>query len=323
MPWFDLDAETLKTYRTGAIEPDDLDTFWREMKESADLAASPIQLIPYKKNIYNTAIEVYDVTFSGAHGDPICAWYIKPIKAASPLPLIVSFPGYGGGRGLPIDHLSYTALGFAVFVMDIRGQGGSWTIGHTGDQDHGGHSPTYPGIMTKGIHDHRKYYFTRLYIDAVRAVEEAAKLEGIDRNRIFPSGASQGGALSLVVSALLPDIVKACIAEIPFLADFPRAIGISSYPYKEIADFLAQHSDLIEQSLHTLRYVDTALLARRITAPCLLSLGMMDDIAPPSSVYAIYNEIRGSKILETYPFTGHQVPSIQQEKRIEFLKQYI
>jgi len=88
------------------------------------------------------------------------------------------------------------------------------------------------------------------------------------------------------------------------LADFPRAIGISSYPYKEIADFLSQHSDLIEEALHTLRYVDTALLARRIIAPCLLSVGLMDDIAPPSSVYAVYNEIRSTKTLETYPFTG-------------------
>ncbi len=203
MPWFDLDTETLKTYRTQAVEPNDLDIFWREMKETADRHATPTQLSSYKKNIYNSAVEVYDVTFSGAHGDPICCWYIKPTKAVSPIPIIVNFPGYGGGRGLPIDHLSYAALGFAVFVMDIRGQGASWTIGHTGDQDHGGHSPTYPGMMTKGISGHRKYYFTRLYIDAVRAVEEAAKFDGIDQNRIFASGASQGGALALVTAALL------------------------------------------------------------------------------------------------------------------------
>lgn len=177
--------------------------------------------------------------------------------------------------------------------------------------------------MTKGIADHKKYYFTRLYIDAVRAVEEAARLEEADETRIVAAGASQGGALSLVVSSLLPQMIKVCIAEVPFLADFPRTVGIASYPYKEIADFLSQHVDLVDAAMHTLSYIDTALLAGRITAPCLLATGLMDDIAPPSSVYAIYNALDTTKELAVYPFSGHQVPSIQQERRMEFIKAHI
>ena len=65
-----------------------------------------------------------------------------------------------------------------------------------------------------------------------------------------------------------------CHADVPFLCDLQRAVTITGgYPYAEIADFLAQHVDLVPQALDTLRYVDCALLARRITADCLLSVG--------------------------------------------------
>jgi cephalosporin-C deacetylase len=323
MPWFDLDPETLKTYRTSAVEPNDMDIFWNRMLKTAHENISATRIAVYKESIYSEIVKAYDVSFSGAYGDIIKGWLLRPRKTSSQTPLVIDFSGYGGGRGLPIEHLMYPALGYSVFVMDIRGQGGSWRIGDTGDPDHGGDSPSAPGVMTKGITDHEKYYFTRLYIDALRAVEEAAQLDGIDPERIVAAGASQGGALSLVVSSLLPHMIKVCIAEIPFLADFPRAIGIASYPYKEIADFLSQHVDIIDEALLTLRYIDTALLAKRITAPTLMALGLMDDIAPPSSVYAVYNAIGAVKDLAVYPFTGHQVPALHQERRIEFIKQYL
>ena len=47
------------------------------------------------------------------------------------------------------------------------------------------------------------------------------------------------------------------------------------------------HVDLIPAALDRLRYVDCALLARRITAECLLSAGLMDTICPPSTVFAL------------------------------------
>ncbi|WP_425558943.1 acetylxylan esterase [Kutzneria kofuensis] len=37
--------------------------------------------------------------------------------------------------------------------------------------------------------------------------------------------------------------------------------------------------------------MDCALLARRITATTLFSVGLMDMVCPPSTVYAAYNEI--------------------------------
>ncbi len=50
-------------------------------------------------------------------------------------PCLVRFIGYGGGRDIPLRYLATTAAGVAVFVMDTRGQAGTWSPGGTGDDD--------------------------------------------------------------------------------------------------------------------------------------------------------------------------------------------
>jgi cephalosporin-C deacetylase len=86
-----------------------------------------------------------------------------------------------------------------------------------------------------------------------------------------------------------------------------------------VADFLAQHVDHVEAALDTLRYVDCALLARRIRAECLLSVGLMDDVCPPSTVFAAYNEIPSPKQIAVYPFGVHALPNLHLERRLRFL----
>jgi cephalosporin-C deacetylase len=319
MPWFDLPPEELKEYRTGTGEPADLDLWWAARNAEARAAAGPAALTRYEPGVYGP-MPVYDVEFSGAGGDRIRAWYLRPAAAGDePLPVVVRFIGYGGGRGLPADHALLPASGFAVFVMDVRGQGGKWTVGATGDGWPGAEDSA---VMTRGISSPEGYYFTRLYADAVRAVETAAGLEGVDSSRVAVSGASQGGALALATAALLGSAVTVCHADVPFMCDIARAVTLSGQmPYLEVAEFLAQHVDLVPVALDTLRYVDCALLSRRITADCLLSVGLMDQVCPPSTVYAAYNEITAAKQIAAFPFGVHAVPPAHVESQLRHLRQ--
>jgi cephalosporin-C deacetylase len=68
--------------------------------------------------------------------------------------------------------------------------------------------------------------------------------------------------------------------------------------------------------------VDCALLARRITAECLLSVGLMDTICPPSTVFAAYNEISAGKDIAVHPFTGHTVPTAHVERQLRHLRDF-
>jgi cephalosporin-C deacetylase len=325
MPWFDLPLADLRTYRTATEEPPGLDEWWRSRLDEARSLAEPPTVTRYEAAGYGPA-EVYDVAFSGARGDRIRAWYIRPPASGSgdATPVVVKFIGYGGGRGLPADHLLLPAVGYPLFVMDSRGQGGRWTIGATGDLP--GDGPEYSSVMTRGIDDPAGYYFTRLFTDAVRAAETAAELagDGTGRSPVAVTGTSQGGGLALATAGLLGDAVAVCHADVPFLCDIQRGITTApDMPYAEVAEFLAQQVDYEPVALDTLRYVDCALLARRITARCLLSVGLMDTICPPSTVFAAYNEITAPKDIAVFSFGVHAVPPSHLERQLRHLREYL
>ena len=320
MPWFDLPLASLREHRTAAEEPPGLDGWWAERMDEARAAARPPGVTRYATDAYGP-LHAYDVEFSGARGDRIRGWYLRPAGAGdAQLPLVVQFIGYGGGRGLPASHSLFPSVGYAAFVMDTRGQGGRWTVGATGDLTPG---PEYSTVMTRGIASPEDYYYTRLYVDAVRAVETAAGFADVDDSRIAVSGASQGGALALASAALLGDRITVCHADVPFLCDIQRAVTLTaSMPYAEVAEFLAQHVDLEHVAMDTLSYVDCALLARRITADCLVSVGLMDDVCPPSTVFAAYNAISATKEIAVFQFGMHSVPLAHTETQLRHLRRW-
>jgi cephalosporin-C deacetylase len=314
MAWFDLPIEQLREYRTTTAEPDGLDQWWAARLAEAAATAQPPSLTRHAADVYDP-LEVYDVEFSGADGDRIRAWYLRPADAQGRrAPVVVKFIGYGGGRAVPADHVLLPALGYALFVMDTRDQGGRWSAGAT--------KPANSTVMTQGIARPEDYYYTRLFADAVQAVRTAAALGEV--TRVAVTGASQGGGLALAAAALAPDLVTVCHADVPFLCDIQRGITLTdSYPYHEVPEFLAQNTALTETALNTLRYVDCALLARRITAECLLSTGLMDMVCPPSTVFAAYNEITAGKDIAVYPFTKHAVPTAHLERQVPHLRRYL
>jgi cephalosporin-C deacetylase len=103
MPWYDLPLEQLRQYRTDTAEPPDLDPWWQRRLVQARAAARPPALTRYEADIY-ALVEVYDTKFSGAGGDRIRAWYLRPAGADGHTSVVVKFIGYGGGRGMPAEH---------------------------------------------------------------------------------------------------------------------------------------------------------------------------------------------------------------------------
>lgn len=303
MPQFDLPLAELRAYRPALPVPDDLDRFWAETL--ADARSHPIDLTATPVDSGLTVIDSFDTTFRGFGGSPIRAWLHLPARREGRLPAVVEFVGYGGGRGLPHERVMWAAAGYAHLVMDTRGQGSGWAVGATGDPDGDG-SPAHPGFMTRGILDPATYYYRRVFTDAVRAVEAVRSHEAVDPRHVAVVGGSQGGGMAIAIAALVPDLA-AIAPDVPFLSDFPRATTLAETdPYGEIVRYLKAHRDHVEPVERTLAYFDAAVLGRQARVPALFSVGLMDRICPPSTVYAAFNHYAGPKEIREYPYNDHE-----------------
>jgi cephalosporin-C deacetylase len=304
MPFFDMPLEQLCEYRPERNEPADFDMFWQ-----ATLAAArqyPLNAQYERVDFGLATFETFDVTFAGYGGQPIKGWFIRPAQAQTPLPCVVCYIGYGGGRGFPYDWLLWPSAGYATLVMDTRGQGSATRPGDTPDLPDGA-NPFFPGFMTQGILDPHTYYYRRVFTDAVRAVEAAQQHPDVDTTRIAVAGASQGGGISVAVSGLIPDQVAVSMPSVPFLCHFRRAIGLTEkHPYEEITRYLSVHRDKETVVFQTLAYFDGMHFAARTQAQSLYATALMDTICPPSTVFAAYNYISAPKDIRVYHFNNHE-----------------
>lgn len=316
--YFDMPLEQLRTYRPARTEPKDFDAFWA--KTLAQTREFPLEarFEPVKAGL--RLVEVFDVTYNGYGGQPIKGWFVLPSDHSGPLPCVVEYIGYGGGRGHAFDWLLWANVGYAHFIMDTRGQGSTWRAGDTPDPEPDGSNPQVPGFMTRGILDPHAYYYRRVFTDAVRAVEAARSHPAVDAARVAVTGGSQGGGITLATAGLVTDLAAA-IPDVPFLCHYRRATEITdSYPYAEIQNYCKTHRDKIETAFETLSYFDGLNFAARAKASALFSVGLMDEICPPSTVFAAYNYYGGPKEIKAWPYNHHEGgEGFQTAEKVRFL----
>lgn len=298
---FDLTLSELRSYHSEVAEPEDFDSFWsRTLYEArAHPLGAQTELVDNKLAL----IDTYDVTFAGYGGHPVKAWLHVPAGASGPLPTVVHYHGYSGGRGFPHSYTQWVQAGWAHVVMDTRGQG--WSVGGasaTADSSPDAGLVHTPGFMTSGIADPDNYYYRRVYVDALRMLEFTASSPLVDPDRIIVTGGSQGGGITIAAAGLAPlaGIPLAGVApDVPFLCHFQRALEITdSHPYGEITAFLAGWRDQVEVAYRTLGFFDGVNLGRRATAPALFSVALMDPVCPPSTVFAAFNAYAGSAVVD-------------------------
>jgi cephalosporin-C deacetylase len=322
VPQFDLSLEKLESYRPEPTAEPDFDGFWTETLDRARMHDLEATFTPAAYKL--ETVEVLDVRYSGWNGERIAGWLILPRYRSGPLPTVVEFIGYGGGRSLPYENLIFSAAGYAHFIMDTRGQGSTWGPGVTPDPDPEPGTGQHPGFMTRGIGDPRTYYYRRLITDAVRAVDAARAHPAVDDARVAVYGRSQGGGLALAAAALATD-VAAALPDVPFLCHYRRAVEITDRaPYSEIATYLGIRRDSVDQTFRTLSYFDGINFAPKIKCPMLTYIGLEDDVCPPETGFAVHNAMNCPKELHTHANCAHDAGIYWEMPRVEaFLAEHL
>ncbi len=314
MPGVDWPLERLRRYVPPPSAPDDLDAFWAEtlagQTHPFDAHAEPVD---YPVD----GLTVENVSFAGFGRGRVAGWLLTP-RGGEELPGLVVFHGYTGNRGAVFDAAAWALQGFVVLAIDVRGQTGYST---DPDADPRGHAL---GWMTQGVQSPATYYYRRVYVDCVRAVRYVQSLPRVRADRVGCTGISQGGGLTLAAAALEPSTALA-MAEVPYLCDFPRAVqiagpdGLVKTIYGEIAAYCRAFPDRCAQVFQTLSYFDVVNLAPRIRCPTLVSVGLWDDICPPSTVFGAYHRLTCEpRKLDDYPFLEHSSTSTHRDEQVRW-----
>jgi cephalosporin-C deacetylase len=69
-----------------------------------------------------------------------------------------------------------------------------------------------------------------------------------------------------------------------------------------------------------LAYFDSLNFAARANSPSLFSVGVMDDMCPPSTVIAAYNHTAGPKPIRVWQYNRHEGgETFRSIKKVKFL----
>jgi cephalosporin-C deacetylase len=294
------------------MEPDEIDRYWDAALRK--FAAKPLNDTVRKEEHPFKGADVFRVAYEGYDDTPVHGWYLLPsFLQRDSYPCVVMYQGYTADSGEPERYAAWLLLGFAVFAVDTRGQGGE--TGSRLSFDHG----VVRGWVSQNITVPERSYYMAIAIDAWKAVEWVARRPEIDSSMIAVAGGSQGGGLSLLTAAL-NDKVRYAIADIPNMCHMDFGVMNSTGSLSECAQFVKRYPDRLQDVLRTLAHFDIMNLGHRIRIPVRMSVGLKDMICWPETVFAAYNRIASEdKAIDVHPFCGHEVWESQTRKHMRWL----
>lgn len=267
----------------------DFREFWdNNLKELAKI--SPDYQLTHIEEASKLDYDMYLVKMKSFGGEIIQAYYAKPKKEGKH-PVIVEYMGYGSQPYYP----NQTWDGFAYLVLSVRGQALN--------------QPTnkYGTWITYCLDNKFDYYYRGAFLDVVRALDFVSSRPEIDADKIAVRGGSQGGALSFV-AASLDKRVKVAAPNIPFLSDYPDYFNIAPWPKSDFDNYMKEYPEAKWSDIYQLMsYFDIKNLTQWITCPVIMGIGVQDNVCPPHTNFAAYNQIKSEKKWIAFPEYGHSV----------------
>ncbi len=311
-----VDGKTYTSYATAGFSPykieptttlpNDFQKFWEEAKKELEkVPVKPVMtLIPERST---DKVDVYHVCIDNIQGK-IYGILCKPKKEGK-YPAILHVPG-AGVRPYYGD-VDGAANGFITFQIGIHGVPVNLEQVVYDNLRYG----ALNGYQAFNLDDKDNYYYKRVYLGCVRAVDFIETLECFNGKDIGVTGGSQGGALSIVTAAL--------DNRIDYLAAFyPALCDLTGYLHGRAGGWPHLFRDSFTnkpEKIETSKYYDVVNFARFVKIPGWYSWGYNDNVCPPTSTFSAYNVISAPKELHIFQETQHWTFPEQQELKNDWL----
>jgi cephalosporin-C deacetylase-like acetyl esterase len=316
----DVDGKTYSSYSTAAFEPEkiepsttlpaDFQAFWEKGKqELANVEMKPIMTLMHER--CTDKVDVYHVGINNIKGK-VYGILCRP-KAEGKYPAILHVPG--AGIRPYFGEVAGAEKGFITFQIGIHGIPVNLDPGVYTDLAAG----ALEGYPVTNMDDKDFYYYKRVYLGCVRAVDFIESLGCFDGKTIGVTGGSQGGALS-VITAGLDSRIDYLAAFYPALSDLPGYLNgrAGGWPHMFKNRFTNK-----PEKVETSKYYDVVNFARFVKVPGWYSWGYNDNVCPPTSMHAAYNVIPGKKELHIFQETQHWTFPEQIEQKNNWLYQQL
>ncbi len=281
--------------------PEDFDTFWNDRK--AELACIPMQPVMEKIASADAGIEIFDVKVR-CIGMPVSGYYARAADAqAGKCPAILFMQGAGVSSAGTIRITDYVKSGFIAMEINAHGL------------PNGEDKAYYEQLNTGKLFNYRHWgkespytsYFTGMFLRAVRALEFLKSQPQWDGKVLVAYGSSQGGAQALAAAGLDGD-VNIIMTGVAAMCDHSGVIN--GWPRMVLVEKDGSYNKQVSEST---RYIDCVNFARRTKAYGIFTVGFIDEVCRPTSVYAAFNSYGGGKEMINEPLMTHAFPQTHSD----------
>lgn len=310
-------AYTPEQIKTFTPMPQDFDKFWSKTVA----AARKVPLEPEYWAVADATDDKLETQLVRLHvgKDKWIFGYLTRPKDGKKHPVVLVPPGAGSNKITPSDYFSLE--GFIYLKIEIHGNDPRLP-----DEEYNlMRKEKCDGYMRRGMESRDTYYYKDVYAGCVRAVDFLCSLPDWDGKNVLVTGGSQGGALTIITSAL-NEKVTMCAPFYPALCDLTGFLHHRAGGWPKFFSGLYDDSSVIiptQQAEATLQYFDVVNFAHRLNVPTFMSWGYSDDTCSPTSVWAAWNEISSEKQSDITPTSGHWRFTSSQNRCMQWIKRHL
>jgi cephalosporin-C deacetylase len=284
--------------------PADFDSYWAG--EKAKLAAVPlhVQLTPVKSAV--PGVVCFDLQADSVHSH-LSGYLAYPVDA-KPHSLPAMFLPHGAGVMSSWVGVAaqWAKEGFLALDFNVQGLPN-------------GQPPEFYANLAQtslklyqwqGRENRDTFFFHDAFLRVIRAIDVLTAQPQWDVKIVIANGRSQGGGQAIAGAGLDSRVTFLC-AEIPALCDHTGVVIGRANGWPRLAGYAkaltpGEKPPYDDRIVQASRYYDAVNFAARTKAPAFFTVGFIDGLCPPTTVYAAYNQLSGKKTNLNLPTHGHQ-----------------